>query len=97
LNPKRPVLRWTSGRRFPAKCAFFMRLMREPRKLKTRWRSESNSNCRATFLNGQYARQSVKRLSRDSLSQSLRSPRLPACDAYIAAARPSAYLPKVKR
>jgi hypothetical protein len=48
LNPKRPVLRWTSGRRFPAKCAFFMRLMREPRKLKTRWRSELNSNSRAT-------------------------------------------------
>src|SRR5258708_21181941 len=37
------------GCRIPAKCAFFTQLMRESRKLKTRWRSEWDSNSGATF------------------------------------------------
>jgi hypothetical protein len=41
------VLQEDRGAKFLAKCAFFMRLMREARKLKTRWRRELK-NCRAT-------------------------------------------------
>ena len=37
------------GYRIPAKCAFFRQRGREPRKLKTRWRREWDSNPRATF------------------------------------------------
>jgi hypothetical protein len=37
------------GCRIPAKCALFAQVMRESRKLKTRWRSEWDSNSRATF------------------------------------------------
>jgi hypothetical protein len=38
------------GCEIPAKCASFAQVRRECRKLKTRWRSEVNSKCRATTL-----------------------------------------------
>jgi hypothetical protein len=44
LNPDEAGSLVDLERRIPAQCAFFAQLMRESRKLKTRWRSGSNSN-----------------------------------------------------
>jgi hypothetical protein len=49
LNPDEASSLVDLERRIPAKCAFFAQLMRESRKLKTRWRSRVNSYSRATF------------------------------------------------
>ena len=53
LNPDEASSLVNLERRIPAKCAFFAQVMRESRKLKTRWRSEVNSNCRYRFVNRQ--------------------------------------------
>ena len=48
-EPRRDrFFRWTSGARSWPKWAFFTQLNGESRKLKTRWRSETNSNSRTT-------------------------------------------------
>jgi hypothetical protein len=50
LNPDETSSLVDLERRIPAKCAFLTQVMRESRKLKTRWRSRVNSNSRATLL-----------------------------------------------
>ena len=48
LNPTKPVLRWTS-RPDSGQMGVFAQVMRESRKLKTRWRRGWDSNPRTTF------------------------------------------------